>query len=30
MDGMVIRANPGAVLLKDLRPFIEEFKEQIA
>lgn len=30
MDGMVIRANPDAVLLRDLRPFIAEFKAQIA
>lgn len=30
MDGMVIRANPDAVLLRDLRPFIAEFKAQMA
>lgn len=29
MDGMVLRANPQAVLLKDLRPFIAEFKAHI-
>jgi len=26
LDGMVIRANPDAVLLQDMRPFIGEFK----
>lgn len=30
MDGMVLRCNPQAVLLKDLRPFIQDFKAQIA
>lgn len=30
MDGMVLRANPDAVLLRDLRPFIEEFKAHVA
>ncbi|HVU47697.1 MAG TPA: AarF/ABC1/UbiB kinase family protein [Terracidiphilus sp.] len=30
MDGMVLRVHPRAVLLKDLRPFIEEFKAQVA
>ncbi len=29
LDGMVIRANPDAVLLKDMRRFIEEFKELV-
>jgi hypothetical protein len=26
LDGMVIRANPDAVLLHDMRSFIDEFK----
>jgi ubiquinone biosynthesis protein len=26
LDGMVIRANPDAVLLQDMRRFIDEFK----
>lgn len=26
LDGMVLRCNPDAVLLKDMRPFIDEFK----
>jgi ubiquinone biosynthesis protein len=30
MDGMVLRVNPQAVLLRDIRPFIEEFKAHIA
>lgn len=30
MDGMVLRANPNAILLEDLRPFIQEFKAHIA
>lgn len=30
MDGMVLRANPEAVLLEDLRPFITEFKAHIS
>ena len=30
MDGMVLRANPNALLLRDLRPFIAEFKASIA
>ena len=29
LDGMVIRANPDAVLLKDMRRFIQEFKDLI-
>lgn len=29
MDGMVLRANPEAILLEDLRPFIAEFKAHI-
>jgi ubiquinone biosynthesis protein len=27
LDGMVLRVNPNAVLLKDMRPFIENFKK---
>ena len=30
MDGMVLRANPEAILLEDLRPFIQEFRTHIA
>ena len=30
MDGMVLRANPNAILLEDLRPFIQEFRAHIA
>ena len=30
LDGMVIRAKPDAVLLKDMRRFIQEFKDLIA
>ena len=30
MDGMVLRANPDAILLEDLRPFIQEFRTHIA
>jgi ubiquinone biosynthesis protein len=30
MDGMVLRANPDAILLEDLRPFIQEFRAHIA
>lgn len=30
LDGMVLRANPDAVLLSDMRPFIMEFKTRIA
>jgi ubiquinone biosynthesis protein len=26
LDGMVIRANPNAVLLRDMRRFIDDFK----
>ena len=26
LDGMVIRANPDAVLLRDMRRFIDDFK----
>ena len=29
LDGMVIRAKPDAVLLKDMRRFIQEFKDLI-
>lgn len=29
LDGMVIRANPDAVLLRDMRRFISEFKESV-
>lgn len=27
LDGMVLRCNPDAVLLRDMRPFVAEFKE---
>lgn len=30
MEGMVLRANPNAILLEDLRPFIQEFRANIA
>jgi ubiquinone biosynthesis protein len=29
MDGMVLRADPDAILLEDLRPFIQEFRAHI-
>jgi ubiquinone biosynthesis protein len=29
MDGMVLRTNPDAILLEDLRPFIQEFRTHI-
>ena len=27
MDGMVLRANPDAILLEDMRPFIQDFRK---
>jgi ubiquinone biosynthesis protein len=30
MDGMVLRANPDAILLEDMRSFIQEFRKEIA
>jgi ubiquinone biosynthesis protein len=29
MDGMVLKCNPDAVLLKDMQPYISQFKKQI-
>lgn len=29
LDGMVLKCNPNAVLVKDMRPFIETFKEAL-
>ena len=29
MDGMVLKCNPDALLLKDMRPFIDGFKKNI-
>ncbi len=29
LDGMVLRCNPGAVLLRDMRPFINEFERSM-
>ena len=29
MDGMVLKCNPDAVLLKDMQPYIRQFKKQI-
>jgi ubiquinone biosynthesis protein len=29
LDGMVLRCNPDAILLKDMKPFVKEMKKQI-
>jgi ubiquinone biosynthesis protein len=30
LDGMVLRANPKAILMKDMRQFIDEFRKIIS